>query len=267
MLMMTNVDTLLLTKLSGLESVAIYNVALPVVQIFQVSMVILLVFAPIATDLWQRGRREDLAAACRFVVDALTLIGGTVVIILITASGTVIGILFGGGFEEAAAPLALLGAGMPMLAIAQFYLYILPAIGRPTEIGAVSVASTLLNIALNAILIPLWSVKGAALATAIAYAAMMLMSHQTVSTHVGLRISHRGWRRTVLQSAGFGILGYVLSPYAPGVPRTLLVSGGLVALFVLVNRQRIVSLWLEGRTMLAGRSQVRSAGVAPGGNT
>ena len=256
MLLMANLDTLILTRMAGLERVAIYNVALPIVQIFQVSMIIPLVFAPIATDLWHTGRRDELAAVCRFVVDALTLIGGAVVVFLIPCSNTVIGVLFGGGFEEAAAPLALLGAGMPLFAISQFFMYMLMAIGRPAETGVVSLVSIVISMALNVALIHVWDIRGAALATAISYAGMMLLAHGALTRHMGVRISHRGWRMIVMECAGFGVVGFIAGTRVRGILGSLLVSIGLVVLFLLVNYRRICGLWAEGRGLQAGRDAV-----------
>lgn len=59
-----NLDTVCLTYLSTLDSVANYNIALPIVQIIQSLLVLPFVFMPIASSMWQqkalRGNPQNL---------------------------------------------------------------------------------------------------------------------------------------------------------------------------------------------------------------
>jgi O-antigen/teichoic acid export membrane protein len=51
-------DTLCLTLLRSLDEVAIYNIALPLMQIAQCLMVFPVVFTPIAAEMWAKGDRH-----------------------------------------------------------------------------------------------------------------------------------------------------------------------------------------------------------------
>ena len=191
MLLLASVDTLMLTWQRGLEAVAVYNIALPIVQIFHMAMVVPIVFSPIATDLWHRGRKDEIASIGRFVVTVMLGYVWLLVLLLFPSATVLISILFGKAFTEAAGPLMVLGIGVPVLLTGQFFMNTLSAIDQPMKAGLAATGTVGVNIVLNVVLIRLYGVVGAAGATVVGYVFLMLISALCLDRYVHIPVLHR----------------------------------------------------------------------------
>lgn len=238
-LMMTSVDTLMLTGLRGLSSVAIYNVALPVVQIFMVAMVVPLVITPIAAQLWQRGQREAIGDLCRLVARVALLLLWTLVIGLVPSAQTLIGVLFGHGFAAAAPALLILGAGVPFAVLGQFMMNVLLAVERPAEVGVITVVAVVVNVVLNYVLIMAAGTAGAALATVLAYGVLLIAGLWRLRRVVEMQVFQRVDIPLMVAGGVMAAVVTLVGRLIAGTAASLTLSIGGVLVFLLIARSYV----------------------------
>ncbi len=173
--MMINFNTLVLTRMTDLGMVALFNIALPLMQIAQ-SMVMIVpqVFTPVVAGLWQTGNRDEIRSQCRHVtlLMAFGAIPGTAATWL--CAPTAIRILFGAEFIGAANTLVILVAGIFFFALTNLYLAALNTGGDQKGAALWMLPAAGLNLLLNIALVKGFSIEGAAAATSLSYIALAI---------------------------------------------------------------------------------------------
>lgn len=167
-------DTLCLTWLMDLKSVALYNIALPLMQIAQSFFVFPAIFTPYVAEMWQQHNYSGIRRTC--------LIGSGVM--LLTLPVFVLGgyyfatdlvvLLFPKKFIGAAPAVTILWSGMVFFSIARFNINALNAESKQKNVAYMVISCVVLNFILNTILISLYGFIGAALATTITYFVLAL---------------------------------------------------------------------------------------------
>jgi stage V sporulation protein B len=162
-------DSLMLTYLKGLESVALYNIALPIMQIVQSMIIFSAVFTPIVSQMWHNNDIAGIKKICLRMTVFMVALVPIVFILGKVFAEDVITILFSSKFIAAAPALVILLTGMVFFSNANFFLSALNS-GHFQKIAAIIVlAGIVFNIIFNFILIPPWGIVGAAVATAGTY--------------------------------------------------------------------------------------------------
>ncbi len=185
---MNYLDTVMLFKVGGVASAAGYQVALPVAQIGRSFIVIPVIFAPVASDLWQKNRPNEIARICHFMTLAMLFFAGVLVMLLLPFAGDLLAIMFDERYRYVSRTLLILGGSMPILLIAEFYLNTLNAIEKPEKAAKVALSGMVLNIVFNFILIPRMGSSGAALATFSSYALIAIFAYTYLRKDISLRI-------------------------------------------------------------------------------
>lgn len=167
-------DVLMLSRLDTFEAVGLYTVGYKFADVLM--LVASAVVAPVMTLLvaaWP-GDPDGFRSRVRQTGAVLVLIGALAVGAFWSAAEPLIGLLYGRTFEPAAhsARLLVLGAALAMLT--SLGLYVLVAAGKQRLYPWVGVAGLTLNVALNVALIPRYSFEGAAVATIITEATLLL---------------------------------------------------------------------------------------------
>lgn len=163
-------DSLALAFFKGLESAALYNIAIPLVQLVQGFLLIFpIVFLPISAELWKAGDIRQLRR-----IYAIALISGVA-----GAAGCVLAfglfgrfavrLLFNARFEAAAPAATILAGGCALFALGSFLLQFLNGGGRQREAFYAAAAGIAVNIAGHLTLTPRFGVEGAAFTTALSY--------------------------------------------------------------------------------------------------
>lgn len=169
-------DTICLTWLTGLKSVAMYNIALPIMQIAQSFFVFPAIFTPFVAEMWQTNNYAGIRRTC-FIASLLMLL--TLPIFLLVGlhfGADIIALLFDKKFIAAAPAVTILWSGMVFFSIATFNINALNSGGKQKTVAYMVVTCVLINFILNVILIPKFDYIGAALATAITYLLMAISS-------------------------------------------------------------------------------------------
>ena len=169
-------DTVCLTWLMDLKSVAMYNIALPIMQIAQSFFVFPAIFTPFVAEMWQKKDYVGIKRSC-YLANLLML--STLPIFILTGiyfASDIIALLFDEKYIAVAPAVTILWGGMVFFSIASFNINALNS-GNKQKNAAYMVAScVIINFVLNIILIPKFDYIGAALATAITYLLMALAS-------------------------------------------------------------------------------------------
>ncbi len=173
---MYSMDTICLTWLKGLESVAMYQVALPIMQIAQSFFVFPIIFTPFVAEMWQKKDYAGIKHSC-YLANFLMLLTLPVFIFAgIYFAPDIISILFDKKDIAAAPAVTILWCGMVFFSIASFNITALNSGGRQKNAAYMVLVCVFVNFALNIILIPQFDYIGAALATAVTYLIMALIS-------------------------------------------------------------------------------------------
>jgi O-antigen/teichoic acid export membrane protein len=124
------------------------------------------IFAPLCAGLYARGEREDLQQLMRRAARTGFLLAAVISLLLLALAKPVLG-LFGPVFVTGFAVLGILLLGQLFSAGAGSVGMIMAMTRHQVTLAWLSSGSLVLNILLNALLIPLWDMTGAAIATTV----------------------------------------------------------------------------------------------------
>lgn len=167
-------DTVMLTSLEGVESSAMYNVALPIMQIMQSAMVFPAVMLPVAMDM---TKRMDFRGLRKFTILALlaTLLAAPFCYLFFHWSAAwLIGVLFSVKYVAAAPAVPLLCTASLFFTLGNFLLQILICQGKTGLIALIAGICFGSNFLLNFFLIRHFGFTGAAAATLCSYVIFVL---------------------------------------------------------------------------------------------
>ena len=208
-ILMTNSQTVILTLLTSLEDVSMFNIALPTANILNILEVALItVLVPMVSELWVKQDKERIIQGINFIYKYLFILLIPIVFILISYPEFIIQILFGAKYLGAKGALRVLSFGALFWTMSSINVNILSALGKPREYSKIMFGTAIINILLCVALVFLWrnAVEGAAIAMTLSYAIMMLWSFGSVRKIIEkIEFPIRLWRKLIL--FGFIFLG------------------------------------------------------------
>ncbi len=237
----SNMDSIMLAGLSTPERVGIYNIALPIVQIVQSIIILPVVFTPIVSELWQHGRKEEIAKLTEAISAILFILLWLALITTLPLAKFIITILFGQQFTEAGTALTILCTGTIFFAAASFYVNALNSCGAARQGAAIMLGGALFNVVCNAILIPLWNINGAATATSLSYLFICLAFYSVLRGKITMRLPVT--RMLYIALAGLVIVAAATWLYGQNLGLPGMIAGTLLldALLVLL----LAPVWLK----------------------
>ena len=172
----TRIDIIMLGYLRDAGDVGLYRVAQRGAQfmLFGV-MAVDSIINPLAAKAWANGAKEELQAAVSKSIWLVLLFSLPLLIVFIVAGKPAINLSFGQAYEKAWFPLIILSCGYLSLALLGRGGVILTMSHCERQTALAIGIGVTANIALNLLLIPLYGIKGAAVATALAVSLRMLM--------------------------------------------------------------------------------------------
>jgi O-antigen/teichoic acid export membrane protein len=156
------VDVLIVSKLESAAGAALYNVPLTLVQFFLVvpSVVGGAYFPILSAEVQSDPTR---ARSSFLLLNRIFLLASAFVALLLTfAAAEILTLLVGQRYNESSTTLAILAWTIPMLFLQQLYWYALLARYQERTALAIAFAFLVVNVALNAALIPRYGIEGAA---------------------------------------------------------------------------------------------------------
>lgn len=161
---------------------AAYNVYLAGVLI---PLAVTKVFFPKFVSLISVEGNEDTAYNLMRKVTLLFLVYSVLVsVAIVIGSDTIINMVFGDSLSGAGKPLVILGIGLPFIVINRLYNYVLLALGENAWYLKISIVAAMANVLLNMLLIPMYSVVGAAIATVVTEGLMLVLAYIRVKGYV-----------------------------------------------------------------------------------
>lgn len=223
------IDLLLLSLMSTGSQIALYGLAYKLLDALY-----LLPYIVMATLLPELSRLANQPAALyelvRTTFSSVLAVVVPIVVYVVVFAQPIMELIGGKGFEGAGSVLQIM-----MLAVAGFFLTlvfaeVLIATNRQSAVLATWVTVLVVNVALNAVLIPLWEARGAAVALVISELMALGSVMVLYRRHGSLPRATRGIRMAL---AAVGMAGAALAVQSlplPDVPR--LVLGGVASLLV-----------------------------------
>jgi len=217
-------DTLMLGYFSTASDVGIYNVALPTAMLLMnITVAFSMIFLPVATELYGQNRIDDLRNAYRAVTKWVFTLTLPIFLLMALFSESIILIIFGAEYVSGALVLSILTTGFfidaatgPVGNITQIY-------GR-TKINMVcGFIGAGTNFTLNFLLIPVYGLKGAAIATASSYILMKIALLISVYRIAGMQPYKMSYLKPLFASIIAVLTVYVLTDYFLGVSFLILV--------------------------------------------
>jgi len=169
-------DTLMLGGLETSADVGLYNVALPLAKFVSFPLsALLIIFIPILSGLYAKGLLGEIKRNYTILIKWLCSATLPFFIILFLFPGPVINVLFGYGYVSSAPALRILSLVFIINNFTGPCGGALIAMGKSRFILFATLATAILNITLNAILIPSFGFIGAAIATGISVISINLL--------------------------------------------------------------------------------------------
>lgn len=171
-----HVDVVMVRTLVGNEATGFYKAALSLAEyVWIVPIVLQGLLLHSSSTLWSEGRTDRITELAGRVTRYTTLLVLLMVVGLAVLADRIVPLYYGEPFAVATVPLLLLLPGAVGFAIARPLQAICQGSGQlKTLIVAVGIAAVL-NVVLNAALIPIFGMNGAAVATSTAYGSMFLL--------------------------------------------------------------------------------------------
>ena len=174
-LLLFSIDTIMLGNLSEAYDVGIYNVAQPTANLLLVaSFAFGSLFLPVITGLWAQKKAAEFAITFKVVTRWTVATVFPCLLFTLLFAPEILGIMFGDVYAQGAGALMVLSLGIFSMSLVGSASSILESIRKTKLIFFNSVFCGLLNVVLNAWLIPVFqasgaAIIGAAIATAISY--------------------------------------------------------------------------------------------------
>ena len=167
-MLMNWINTLMLGYFRAPADVGLYNAAYPLALFISEPLVaLLLIYTPVATGLYSRNQLSELRRNYTILTKWLMSITLPIFLVLFLFSKTVIILFFGADYVEAVPTLKVLAVGFIISNLLGPNRGTLVAMGHARFLMWTTLATVILNMVLNFLLIPSMGIVGAAIASAI----------------------------------------------------------------------------------------------------
>lgn len=162
-------DTLMIGYFMTSTDVGIYNVALPTSQLLRLfPFALLALFLPIMTELYSEKKITEMERLYKTVTRWAFYINFPIFLLFIFFSKQILNVMFGSDYIIGWMALVILGTGYMVNSLGLIASQVVYAIKKTKPILYLSIVVAFFNIILNYLLIPVYGIIGAALATSFA---------------------------------------------------------------------------------------------------
>jgi O-antigen/teichoic acid export membrane protein len=211
-------DTLMLGYFSNASDVGIYNVALPTAMlVMNVTVAFSMIFLPVASELYARNKIDDLRKAYSAVTKWVFSLTLPIFLLMALFSKSIIQIIFGSEYIFGAMALSILVAGFFIDSATGPVAHITLIYGRTKINMGCSFIGAGTNFTLNFLLIPIYGIEGAAIATASSYILMKIALMISAYRISGMQPYKLSYFKPFIASVIAVMIVYVLTKYFIGV--------------------------------------------------
>lgn len=242
-LIMGYMDMLMLGYFHTSQEVGIYSAVIPVVRLTWIPVASLgSIFAPVITELYSKGMHRELSKTYSIVTKWLLFIVLPISLLICLFSGDIMKILFGTEYIAGAIALSVLTVGYLISQTFNLSGRLLTAFGRTKIVMGCHFAGAGMNFIFNILLIPIYGVNGAAVATAssLAFANFLLfLFARRIGKMQPFRLSHL---KPIFASLIALFVIYIITKYFLGITLYTLI----IMLFAFLVLYSLVLLLLKG---------------------
>lgn len=207
-------DTLVLTYFRTLKEVGWYQVAMPSsTLLWYIPQAVSTIILPMASELWSKNEKWLLSSGIEMAHKYSFVAVVPLALIMLTFPEIMIRVLFGEAYVPAAQALQILAVGAIIYSISTLNTAAFSGIGQPQVNTKIIFTAALVNLVLNLLLIPRYGIIGAAIATTISYAVMMVLSTAKLSHFVKIKEPWTNWAKTAVAGIVFVLIVSVLKKY------------------------------------------------------
>ncbi|MFC1729975.1 flippase [candidate division KSB1 bacterium] len=231
-IIMLYTDTVILSYFGTLEDVALYQAASPTARILlYLGYALAAVFLPLSAELWAKGKKEKLRQGIQILYKFSFILVIPMALAMLVFPDLILKLLFGKEYIGAAIVLQILSIGTVFYTVGHINSNILSGIGHPAENTRIVLSAALFNLVLNLILIPFYGILGAALATLISWAIILVFTSLKIKKYVGAHAPWWGWAKNLTAGVVFVVVISVIKRLLEmSVLAEVIISLGLASL-------------------------------------
>lgn len=211
-------DTLMLGYFSTASDVGIYNTALPTAKMLSVGAGAFgVIFMPVVSELYARDRIEDLKSVYSTVTKWILSITLPAFLLMSLFSECILRIMFGSEYAVGATALSILAFSYFVTSLFGLAVPLLQSYGKTKIIMGCGFAGAGANFGLNLLLIPVYGVNGAAIATGFSVALMNIF-YLFFAFKIGeIQPFRKNYLKPVVASIVAVSVVYVVTKYVIGI--------------------------------------------------
>jgi O-antigen/teichoic acid export membrane protein len=204
-MILSNLDTIILGVFGTTGDVGAYNVVYPLASLLTIALSAFgFVFMPVVSGLDSDGRDEQFELAYQVVTKWIFVLTFPLLLAAVSYPETTISITFGSEYSRAGPALVVLALGFFTHAVSGPSGNALTALGETRIIMLDNVVVAVVNVGLNLLLIPRFSLLGAAVATTASY----LLLNGLYVAHLYRFAGVHPFRTSTFVSAGVGLVAW-----------------------------------------------------------
>lgn len=208
------IDTVMLTWMKGVESVAYYNVVQPSMRIILIlTFPLFNILSPIVMNLFHKKKIRELSAIATFVYNNFLILTLPIAIILFVFSKEIIILIFGAKYIQASLALKVYVLFSIFLFLRIFNFTFLGSIGEVAHISKVLWIGAGANVILNLILIYFFDYTGAVVATGLSFILMSYLTTTYLNKKIKINIDYMQQFKIIGAGAIFLLVAALLENY------------------------------------------------------
>lgn len=235
-LVMQKTDNLLLAFYKSPFEVGVYDSAYTLGRVLLMLTTALgFLFLPVMSGLDRDNKQQDLKDLYAFATKSVTFLALLPLSVYLTYPRAVIGFVFGDSFSFGSFALVILSLGFFSHNITGNNGYALTALGLTRSVAVGSFLAAIINIILNILLIPQFSIAGAATASAVAYILVNIMYAYVLNKEAEIQPFSRELIQTITAAGGIIVILNIIPIQPEGFIQLIVFAGiesGLVLLVV-----------------------------------
>lgn len=210
-LILGKIDVLMLTYFEGVSSVGLYEIALPLATMILVAIKPVTSFLfPNISYFYHSKKFDEIKIILQALYNTGLFLFIPIGLVFFLFPQEIIVVLFGAKYASAQIALKILAIGFMFRGFSSLNFSITDGIGQVKKKGYIIYLGAGLNIILNLIFIPLYSIRGAALATSISFFLMFILSLIFLIRKIHFVPAYKNWLKIIINCIIFISVIYLL---------------------------------------------------------
>lgn len=203
--LVSNVDIYMLGYFASSAAVGVYNIAFQLGNLFTAVLTTIgFLLPPVLTRLYDEGKHVEMRRTYQVMTKWMVVVAVPLFVVLFGFPELVITLAFGDSYRDGAVVLRILAVGNFLAILLGLNARSLIGLGANKVVNYVLIAQTVVNIALNYVLIPIYGIAGAAVASMVAVLVSDILGSAVLYTRFGVHPFTRATFRPAVWTLGVG---------------------------------------------------------------